>query len=89
MWGVEQVGGDQVKILTFAASKHLAASIFDGQQAKEKAEQKVRIEPELPNVYPAFTNCLDIAPPKTTEYRLVAEDKTGKSVDASVTINVR
>ena len=87
---VDQVGGDQVKILTFAASKH---TLRRGEHTTlcygVNAAARVRIEPELPNVYPAFTNCLDIAPPKTTEYHLIAEDKSGKSVAASVTVNVR
>jgi hypothetical protein len=84
------VGGDQVKILSFAASK---GTLLRGEHTTlcygVNAAAKVRIEPELPNVYPAFSNCLDIAPAKTTEYRLVAEDKAGKTVGATLTIKVR
>jgi hypothetical protein len=64
---VDLVGGDQVKILTFAASK---GTLKRGEHTTlcygVNAAAKVHIEPELPNVYPAFTNCLDIAPTKTT-----------------------
>jgi hypothetical protein len=53
------------------------------------AAAKVRIEPELPNIYPALSNCVDIAPTQTTTYKIIAEDKAGKSVDAQLEINVR
>jgi hypothetical protein len=84
------VGGDAVKILNFAASK---GTLHHGEHTTlcygVNEAARVRIEPELPNVYPAFSNCLDIAPTKTTTYKLIAEDKAGKAVDASLTINVR
>jgi len=87
---VEAVGGDEVKILSFAASK---GSLTPGEHTTlcygVNSAARVRIEPELPNVYPAISNCLDISPAKTTEYRLIAEDKTGKQVDARLTIRVR
>ena len=50
---------------------------------------RVRIVPELPNIYPALGNCVDIAPTQTTTYKIIAEDKAGKSVDAELQINVR
>jgi hypothetical protein len=87
---VEANGGDEVKILSFAASK---ATLNPGEHATlcygVTNAAKVHIEPELPNVYPAYTNCLDIAPMKTTEYHFTAEDKAGKSVDARLTVKVR
>jgi hypothetical protein len=53
---VDLVGGDQVKILTFAASK---GTLKRGEHTTlcygVNASAKVHIEPELPNVYPAFT----------------------------------
>jgi len=87
---VEANGGDDVKILTFAASK---ATLNPGEHTTlcygVTNAAKVRMEPDLSNVYPAYSNCLDIAPAKTTEYHFIAEDKSGKSADARLTIKVR
>ncbi len=87
---LNQAGGDEVKIVNFGASD---AVLRRGQHTNlcytVKSAAQLRIEPEVPNVYPAYFNCVDIAPTKTTEYRLIATDKAGKSVDARLTVKVQ
>ena len=50
--------------------------------------KSVRIEPEVPGVYPALSRCVEISPKQDTEYTLVAEDEAGHSVSQSVTVQV-
>lgn len=48
----------------------------------------VRMEPEVPGVYPAFSHCVEIAPTQDTVYTLFAEDEAGHSVNRNVSIQV-
>lgn len=58
------MGGDELKILSFAASTGIihpggSATICHGvNEAKT-----VRIEPPVENVYPALTHCLEVSLP--------------------------
>ena len=87
---LRESGGDEAKILSFGASDGV---LRRGQHTNlcysVTSAAKLRVEPDVPNVYPAYFNCVDIAPDKTTVYRLVATDKGGKSVDARLTIQVK
>ncbi len=50
---------------------------------------KVRIEPGVEPLRPSLSRCVEVAPPKDTLYTLTAEDESGHSVAASLTIRVR
>jgi hypothetical protein len=49
----------------------------------------VRMEPEVGDVYPALSRCLDISPKQDTEYTLFAQDEAGHSVSQKLTVQVR
>ena len=49
----------------------------------------VRIEPPVQSLYPALSFCFEVAPRKTTEYKLFAQDAAGHTVTATSTIEVR
>jgi hypothetical protein len=51
--------------------------------------KSVRIEPPVQDLYPALSFCFDVAPRKTTEYRLIAQDAGGHTVTAETAIQVR
>jgi hypothetical protein len=48
----------------------------------------VRIEPEVGDLHPALSYCLEVAPRKETEYKLTAEDGAGHTATASLAIKV-
>lgn len=48
----------------------------------------VRIEPAIGDVRPSYRKCLDIAPQKTTTYKITAEDGKGHSKSESLTVQV-
>jgi hypothetical protein len=87
---VERFGGDELKILSFGATK---GEISQGERAVlcygvSNATQ-VKIEPDVESVKPAISHCLDVFPSKTTTYTLKADDAKGNSKSASVTVSVR
>jgi len=86
----EQLGGDEFKILNFYATPpviHRGESVqlcYGVSNAKA-----VKLEPPAGSVWPSAMRCLDAAPKKTTDYTLTAEDGTGNSKTATVTVQVR
>jgi hypothetical protein len=87
---LDRIGGSQLKILAFnaepAATPH--GHGFNICYGVVNAKT-VRVEPPIGDVYPALSHCLQIAPRKTTEYKLTAEDDAGHSVTQSLTIEVK
>jgi hypothetical protein len=85
---LELLGGDSLKILHFYAP----AAIHRGERATicygVNAADRVRIDPPVEQLHPAFSHCLQVAPLKDTDYRLMAEDRAGHSVTQSLTIKV-
>jgi hypothetical protein len=85
---LELLGGDRLKILDFYAP----AAIHRGERATicygVNAADRVRIEPPVEQLQPAFSHCLQVAPLKDTDYKLTAEDRAGHSVTQSLTIKV-
>ena len=85
---LELLGGDGLKILDFYAP----AAIHRGERATicygVNAADRVRIDPPVEQLHPAFSHCLQVAPLKDTDYKLVAEDRAGHSVTQSLTIKV-
>jgi hypothetical protein len=47
------------------------------------------MEPAVEAVWPALTRCVQVSPKKETEYKLIAEDDAGHSVDQSIAVAVK
>jgi hypothetical protein len=87
---VALLGGNELRILTFYASP---AVISSGSQAMlcygVNNAQTVRIEPAVERISPALSRCLQVAPKRDTEYKLIAEDAAGHSLSQSIVLKVR
>jgi hypothetical protein len=87
---IDMLGGGELKILNFYAAPGV---IRPGGQSNlcygVNAAQTVRIEPAVKDLHPALTYCFSVAPARTTEYKLVAEDAAGKQTTASLTLQVK
>ncbi|MEO7145767.1 MAG: hypothetical protein ABI165_19915 [Bryobacteraceae bacterium] len=83
-------GTDDVRITMFYASP---AAVHRGAKMQlcygVLNVKSLRMEPPLDNVYPAVSHCVEIRPPKTTAYKLVAQGKDGKTVTQTVTVEVK
>jgi len=86
---VDLLGGTGFRILTFYAAPN---SIRNGDRAKicygVYGAKTVRIEPPVADLIPAPTYCLEVAPHKNTEYKLIAGDGAGHTATASLVITV-
>ncbi|HVV44798.1 MAG TPA: hypothetical protein VHC72_06320 [Bryobacteraceae bacterium] len=84
------VGGNEVKILTFAA---YPPAIRRGQKSNlcygVSGAKTVQLDPAVEEVWPSLTHCMMVTPRKDTEYKFTADDGKGHSVSQSVTIQVR
>jgi hypothetical protein len=83
-------GAGPVRILRFYAS---AGTIVMGQKAKlcygvENAKS-VHISPELDDVYPSPSHCLEVVPERTTHYTILAEGFDGAMATRSFTLAVQ
>ena len=83
---VEFNGGWQLKITTLFASPAL---IHKGQQLQicygVVNAKNVAFDPPIDNVWPSLSRCIDVSPPKTTMYTLIADDGTGHMEKKQVT----
>lgn len=83
------LGGTKFRILNFYASP---GAVRAGSRAQlcygVYGAKNVRLEPPVDTITPALSHCLEVAPRKTTEYKLIAEDGAGHNATASVTISV-
>jgi hypothetical protein len=87
---VAAFGGDQLTILGFNAA---TGEVAPGGRVVlcygvSNAAQ-VKIEPGVEPIKPALSHCLEVFPKKTTTYILKAEDASGNTKSASLTIRVR
>ena len=48
----------------------------------------VRIEPDVKRLYPALTHCFEVAPQRTTTYKLIAQSADGSTAMQSVTVRL-
>lgn len=84
------VGGNEVKILTFAA---YPPTIRAGQRSNlcygVSGAKTVQLNPPVEEVWPALTHCMMVSPHKTTDYKLTADDGAGHAVSQSVTVEVK
>jgi hypothetical protein len=51
--------------------------------------QTLKLEPPVAPVKPAYRNCLEIAPTKTTTYTITADDGKGHTKSESLTVRVQ
>jgi len=87
---VNDVLGDEVKILSFAADPGVVRPGGSVLLCYGVANAStVKMEPLVEGVRPAFTHCVEVFPRMTTSYTLTAGDKNGKTVSASLTVAVR
>jgi hypothetical protein len=78
-----------VKILQFYAG---SLQVARGESVKlcygvENAAS-VRLEPPVEQLKPGYNRCIDVAPARTTTYRLVVEGVNGGTLSQSVTVEV-
>jgi hypothetical protein len=84
------LGGDQLKILDFYAAppevrRGQVTSICFGVNGAKK----VRLDPPIvEDLHPSLSRCFQIKLSDDTEYKLTAEDATGRTVTQSITIRV-
>src|SRR4051812_43853376 len=79
-----------VRITQFYAT---AGTVLSGQKARvcygvENA-RSVRISPELEDVYPSPSRCVDVVPERTTHYTILAEGFDGAMATRSFTLAVQ
>jgi len=86
---LDALGGSQFQILNFYGSPGAIRRGDSAQLCYGVANAKsVEIEPRTDEVWPSYSRCLDVAPKKTTTYKLTTRDAVGNTKTASVTIEV-
>ena len=87
---VDLMGSDSLKILTFYS---VPPTVRAGRQASicygVNGAKTVRIVPPVEEVWPAQSHCLQVSPQRDTEYKLIAEDGAGHSVEQSFVLKVK
>jgi len=87
---VEQLGGSELSIRGFYVSP---AAIRPGQSAQicyDVANAKnVTFDPPVAAVWPSHSRCFEVSPKKTTTYTLSIADAAGKTLSASVELQVK
>ena len=85
----ELYGGDELKILNFYAT---AGPIRRGESTQlcysVSNAQSVKIDPDLKDLPPSYSNCVRVSPKKDTTYTLSATNKKGDTQQAAITIRV-
>ena len=83
-------GGGEMKILAFYANPGIERQGGETTLCYGVSNAKtVQIEPYVDKVWPALNRCMTIAPKKETKYTLTASDPQGKSVTASLVVQVK
>jgi hypothetical protein len=86
---VEQLGGNEFKILNFYATPSVVHSGEPVQLCYGVSNAKtVKLEPQTNPVWPSVSRCVDVTPKKTTEYTLTIEDGNGNSKTSTLTVQV-
>src|SRR5262249_10320660 len=87
---VEQLGGNEFKILNFYATPPTVRPgesvqlCYGGSNAKS-----VKLDPPAGSGWPSAMRCLDVTLKKTTEFTLTIEDGNGNTKTSSLTVLVR
>jgi hypothetical protein len=86
---VEQLGGNEFKILNFYATPSVVHAGQPVQLCYGVSNAKtVKLEPQTNPVWPSVSRCVDVTPKKTTEYTLTIEDGNGNSKTSTLTVQV-
>ena len=87
---IDAYGGGDLKILSFYAAP---GAIARGGKTNlcygVTGAKTVRMEPPVDAVWPALTRCVQVSPKKDTEYKLIAEDDAGRSVNQTTAVAVK
>jgi hypothetical protein len=87
---IELNGGTALKIMSLSASTGLISKGQSAQLCYGVANARnVRFDPAIENVWPSLSRCVDVSPKRTTTYTLIADDGTGHSEQAQITIQVK
>lgn len=85
-----QLLGTSVKVLNFYVNPSVVAR---GQQVLMcygvANATNVSVDPPVDGIWPSVARCLNVAPRKTTTYRLTASDAAGHKATETVTVEVR
>ena len=86
---MDMLGGGQLRILNFYANP---GHIRRGEHATicygVYGAKSVRIEPPVEELHPAVAKCFKASPSRSTEYKLVAEDGSGRTASQRLTLQV-
>ena len=85
---IAMLGGGELKILNFYGTNAIRRGEHGTICYGVYGAKSVRIEPPVEKLQPAVAHCLQVSPPVTTEYKLVAEDGTGHTATKELTIQV-
>jgi hypothetical protein len=87
---VDQLGGGELKILNFYPT---TGAVHRGEKAlicfSVASAKQVDIEPEIGDIPPSLSRCVEVHPAKTTEYKLTARDAQGHSATQSFQLLVK
>jgi hypothetical protein len=87
---VDKYGSGDLKLLTFYANPPQVSRGGKALLCYGVANaQSVRIEPGVEEIQPSLSRCVEVRPTQTTEYKLVAQDGSGRAEEQSVVVNVR
>jgi hypothetical protein len=87
---LDQVGGDELKVLMFYANPPLVRKGERGLLCYGVSNAKtVMIEPPVDGVGPALSRCVEVRPTRDTEYTLTAKDDKGREVSQTVPVKVQ
>jgi hypothetical protein len=87
---VEQLGGNEFKILNFYATPSVVHAGEPVQLCYGVSNAKtVKLEPQTNPVWPSVSRCVEVTPKKTTEYTLTIEDGNDNSKTSTLTVQVR
>ena len=85
----ETLGGNRFEILSFYAAPGLLRRGDTAELCYGVSNAKsVRIEPPVGEIWPSLSHCVNISPKKDTTYVLTAEDASGSSKTATLTLRV-
>jgi hypothetical protein len=86
---IDLMGGTDFRIINFYA---VPQTVWRGGQSRicygVYGAKQIRMEPSVEDLHPGVNYCLQVAPRKDTEYKLIAEDGVGHTATASLVIKV-
>ena len=86
---LDQFGGKELDIQSFYASPGAVHRGESVQLCYGVANAKtVKLEPQSNPVWPSYSRCVDVTPPKTTTYTLTIADAAGNIKTQTVEVKV-